>query len=124
MKTKGVPVFMDGFHGVGNLVGVHLARGAAGDGEILAGDMNGASGDSSAAGDHAIGGQVFVAHAEESAVVLGEEARFLEGVAIQQKGHALPRGKLAALVLLVGALGSAPQFQPVPCCPRDRKSCP
>ena len=47
-------------------------------------------------------------------VVLGEQARLLKGVAIQQQRHALPRGKLSALVLLVGALGAATQFQPVP----------
>ena len=98
---------------------MHLARRPAGDGEILAGHMDGASGDSPASGDHAIGGQILVAHAEKSAVVLGEQSRFLKGVAIQQEGHPLPRGKLPALVLLGGALGPAPQFQPVPGSPRS-----
>ena len=92
------------FHRVGDLVGVDFARRPARDGEILAGHMDRASGDPPAAGDHAIGRQVLLAHAEELRVVLGEQARFLKGVAIQQEGHPLPRGKLPALVLLGCAL--------------------
>jgi hypothetical protein len=62
---------------------MHLARRAARHGEILAGHMDRASADASAPGDHSIGRQVFIAHAEESAVVLGEQPRLLEGIAIQ-----------------------------------------
>ena len=101
------------FHGVGDFVGVHFARGAAGNCEILAGHVDGASGDAAAPGDHSIGGQVFIAHAEELAVMFGEQARFLEGIPIQQQGDAFPRGEFAALVLLGDALHPAPEFQPV-----------
>ena len=75
--------------------------------------MDRAPGDSSASGDHAIGGQIFIGHAEEFAVVFGEQSRFLEGIAIQQQGHAFARGELSALVLLGGALEPASQLQPV-----------
>ena len=106
-------------HGVGDFVGVDLARRAAGHGEILAGHMDRPPGDPPAPGDHSIGRQILIAHAEEFAVVLGEQPRFLEGIAIQQQGHAFPRGEFSALVLLGGALRPAPQFQPVPGLPRD-----
>jgi len=60
-----------------------LARRAPRHGEILAGHVDRASGDPSAPRHRAIRRQVFVAHAEESAVVLGEQPRLLEGIAIQ-----------------------------------------
>src|ERR1039458_1077193 len=58
--------------------------------------------------------------AEDPAVVLGEQPRFLKGIAVQHQRHALPRGKFSALVLLGGALRPAPQFEPVPGLPELR----
>src|ERR1035438_9694937 len=46
-----------------------------------------------APGDHSIGGQILVAHAEEPAVVLGEQPRLLKGIAVPQERDALPRGQ-------------------------------
>jgi hypothetical protein len=45
------------------------------------------------------------------AIVPGKESGLLEGIAIGEQGDALPRRQLAGLVLLLNALGAAPQFQ-------------
>src|ERR1035438_4245558 len=108
------------FHGVGDLVGMHLARRAARHGEILACQMDRPPANAAAPGDHSIGGQILVAHAEEPAVVLGEQPRLLKGIAVQQQRDALPCGQFSAFVLLGGALRPAPQFEPVPGLPELR----
>jgi hypothetical protein len=77
------PGFHGGFHGVGDLVGMHFARRAAGHREILARQMDRPTGDSSTPGSYSIGRQILIAHTEELPVMLGEKTGLLEGIAIQ-----------------------------------------
>ena len=124
MKTNGVPVFERVLHGVGDLVAVHFAGRAAGHREILAGDVDRAAVDLAAAGDHAIGRQRLVGHAEQQGAVLRKEAHFLEGVAIEQVSEALARGQLAFAMLLGGALRSAAGAHALPRLLRAPRCCP
>ena len=120
MKTKGVPVFMDAFMVSAILLAWTSPAEPPATVKSWLATWTGRPRDASATGDDAIGGQVFVGHAEELAVVLGEEAGFLEGIAVQQKGDALARGEFAALVLLGNSLGSAAEFQAVAGIPEFR----
>src|ERR1022692_3274542 len=106
MNTNGVPVFMDAFM----VSAILLACTSPAEPPANA----------AAPGDHSIGGQILVAHAEEPAVVLGEQPRLLKGIAVQQQRDALPCGQFSAFVLLGGALRPAPQFEPVPGLPELR----
>jgi len=97
-------------HDVGDLLGVRLARRAAGDGEVLAGEVHEAASDRGGTGDHAISGQGLSGHAEERGAVGGEEAGLVEAVGVDQRGDAFACRELAGLALLVEALDAAAEL--------------
>ena len=90
---------------------MHLAGRAAGDREILAGEVDGLAVDLGAAGDHAVRRQFPVAEPEGGALVLGEQADFLEAALVGQLGHAFAGGQLAAGMLLFDLGDAAAQLQ-------------
>ncbi len=87
-----------------DLDGVGLAQAAPGDREILGEDENGPALDRAVAGDHPVGRDLHLVHAEVVAAVLDEGVELHEGVGIQQEIEPLPGRKLALLVLLGGPL--------------------
>ena len=63
--------------------------------------------DFAAAGDHAIGRQRLVRHAEKRRPMLRKQPRFPHRIAIQQRRQPLPRRQFAFAVLFGGAIGAA-----------------
>ncbi len=94
-------------HRLGDLDVVHLARGATGDGEVLAGEVDGTTEHRAGASDDAVSGHVRLVHAEEGGAVLAEGAILEQGSRIEQGIDALARGHRTLLVLLGDALLAA-----------------
>ena len=84
MRINGLPVFSDMLHHVGDLLAVKLARGAARDCEILAGQMHQPAVEGGAAGNDAVGRNFLIGHAELAWRVLREQADLLEAFAIHE----------------------------------------
>ena len=92
------------------LTRVHFAGRAAGDGEVLAGQVDEPPVDRRCAGDDAVGWHVLVCHAEVSVAGAGEQADLLEAPGIDQRRDALAGGQLAGLLLLLELVGAAAEL--------------
>src|ERR1039458_7995342 len=103
MNTNGVPVFIAAFMVSAILLACTSPAEPPATVKSWPGKRARRPADAPPPGHHSIGGQILIAHAEEPAVVLGEQPRFLKGIAVQHQRHALPRSKFSALVLLGGA---------------------
>jgi len=89
------------FHCGDNFVGVDFADGAAGYGEVLAGDVDEAAVDAACAGDDAFGGHYFAVHAEVGAAMFGIHAAFKEAVLVEHVVETFTGGEAADCVLFV-----------------------
>ena len=94
-------------HYLGDLARVHVAKRAAGNGEVLCVNAHRLAGDGAGAGDHAVGGELLALHAEVLAFVLHEKIVFMEGAGVEQGLDALARGELTAGLLFADRLVSA-----------------
>lgn len=95
-------------HHVDDLGAVDFSGGAAAHREILAGNMHHTAGYAGAPGDHAIGRQIFLLHAEVGCAMPGESPDFLETVRIDQQLEALASRQFPGCMLLLDALFSTP----------------
>ena len=94
-------------HDPADFPGVHLAEGAAAGGEVLGVGADGAPVYRAEAGDHAVGGDGYLVHAEVGRAVLDEEVGLLEGAFIEKKVEPLAGREFAGLVLFLDGLFAA-----------------
>ena len=92
---------------------MHFTGGAAGDGEILARQVNQPSLDAGASGDHAVGRQFLSGHAELRLAVRRKQPDLEEAAAVRQFVDSLAGRQFALFVLLGDALGAAALHQVV-----------
>ena len=93
-----------------DLVGVHLAGAATGDGEVLAGDVHGATEHGALPSDDAVGWQVGTLQPEVAGLVTCELPGLFESARVQQRGDAFARSQLPLVVLLLAAALPATLF--------------
>ena len=93
-------------HHLADLLGVRFAERSAEHGEILREKKHLASVDRRAAGDDAVTEELFFVHPERARAVHDEAVEFGKGPLVDQRLDALPRGPLAALVLLGDRFGA------------------
>ena len=97
---------MGGLEDLDDLLTVHAADGAAGDGKVLGETADGASIHEAGAGHDTVGGEL-VLRGLEGASGVNEDAVLLEGLGIKKFLESLASGEFAGSVLLVHALFAA-----------------
>lgn len=84
MVMNGEPHLSE-IHRLANLIGVHLADRAAGNGKILRRHKHLPAINAAAAGNDPLAGHLFIGHAEGGAAMAGKEVEFLKGIVIDQQ---------------------------------------
>ena len=97
-------------HHLADLGGVGFRQRAAEHGEVLREGVDHAAVDAAVAADHAVAGDDLLLHPEVLAAVGDELVHFLERARIEQARHALARGQLACVVLLLEPLFAAAEL--------------
>ena len=92
-------------HDLVDLLGEHLAEGAAEDGEVLAEDAHPAAVDGSESGDDPVGVRPLLLEAHAVGPVASQHVELLEGTVVEQVVDALPRRHLPLGVVLLDRLG-------------------
>src|SRR5262245_3677514 len=90
-----------------------LASRSSQDGEVLTGQVNGATVDRGSARHDAVSGDLLACHAEIDLAVLGKQTDLLEALGVDESIDALASGELALLLLLDQAVCTATCSEPL-----------
>ena len=110
-------------HQLVDLLGEHLAEGAAEDGEVLREHEHLAPVDGAPAGDHAVGVRALL-EARGVGAVAGEQVELVERALVEQVLDALAGQQLALGVLALDGSGRAGVERLLAAPPADRRACP
>ncbi|MBA7631863.1 hypothetical protein ES703_39399 [subsurface metagenome] len=99
-------------HDPAYLPGVHLPQCPALGGKVLREGADGTAVHPAVAGDHTVGGNINLLHAEVNTAVLDKQVHLLEGAGVKEKVKPLPGGEFAGGMLLPDALFTTPRLCP------------